>query len=588
MQTPYDSAHWKVTTLMRNTPTGTGFPPSPGAEKLQVGNWTVDPALNQLSAAGKTVKLEPKSMEVLVYLAERPGQVVSRDALLSAVWPDVVVGDDSLTQVIIKLRKALGDMQTGSQYIQTISKGGYRLIAPVTQSEIPFEQVHPNSRFFLTKRKRRTSWMAGAGMAAVLLTAAGVWWNKSGPAIGDLPDRASMATINAVRAAQPSVAIRPFEALTNDPQEVLLARGITADLVTDLSKVFGLWVIGIAAVDGRAGGEALSDTPPVRYLVSGTVQRVDAHLRVHVHLTDTETGKQLWSERFDRALRGFFEIQDELGPKILNKLPAKVSEAEMRRVAQRHTSNLEAYEFFQRGQLALLPRQRAQNETAREMFQRAIELDATFARAYAGLAMTYAAEYRNQWTGDGTAVLDRALELARTAHQLNPDTPETYWVLAFVHMELRQHKKALQHLATAVQLYPSFADGYALMGGVNTYIGRPADTVRLLRTAMRLNPQGNYLYFLVIGRAYLFLGDLEQARVNLEQALLRNPVNLEAHVYMAALHVAAIDTAAAAWKAEDIRTLQPGFSIRAWLETDPMTDVAQKAKLIQALGELGF
>lgn len=418
-------------------------------------------------------------------------------------------------------------------------------------------------------------------MAALLVAAAGAWWIMG--------ERVTpMAGTEAARMAQPTVAIRPFEALGNDPQEVLLARGITADLLTDLSKVSGLWVIGFAPMDGRAGGEAPSDAPPVRYLVSGTVQRVDKRLRLHVHLTDRETGKQLWSERFDRGQSDLFAIQDELGPKILRMLPAKVSKAEIQRMAQRHTRNLEAYEYFQRGQSALLIRQRAGNETAREMFRRAIGLDAVFARAYAGLALTYAADYRNQWSGNGAAALDRAFEMARTAHQINPDVPETYWVLAYAHAQRRQHEQALQYLQTAVRLYPSFADGYALMGSVNTFAGHPADAVPLLRTAIRLNLESGYLYFLVLGRAYLFLGDLEQARVNLEQALTRNAENLEAHVYMAAVHVAAGNKTSASWEAEEIRTLQPGFSGRRWLETYPMTDIAQKTKLMRALGELGF
>jgi tetratricopeptide (TPR) repeat protein len=318
------------------------------------------------------------------------------------------------------------------------------------------------------------------------------------------------------------------------------------------------------------------------------VQRVDDRLRLHIHLTDGESRKQLWSERFDRPLSGFFAIQEELVPKILQILPAKVSEAELRRVAQRHTRNLEAYEYFQRGQLALLVRQKAENETAREMFRRAIALDAAFARAYAGLALTYAADYRNQWAADGAAALDRAFDMARTAHQIDPDIRETYWVLAFVHLERRQHEQALQYLETAVRLYPSFADAFALMAGIKTYMGRPADAVPLLRTAMRLNPEAGYLYFLILGRTYFALGDLEQARVNLEHALSRNPVNLEARVYMAALHVMAGDKAAAAWEAEEIRALQPGFSSRTWLETFPLTDVTQKTKLVRALGELGF
>lgn len=557
-------------------------------QRLQVGDWAVEPALNQLSAAGKTVKLEPKAMSVLMYLADQPGQVVSRDALLSAVWSGVLVGDDSLTQVVIKLRKALGDVPENPAYIQTISKGGYRLVAPVVRSkEIASTPVRPDSESSHAQRARRLPWIAGASVGALLL-AAGVWWIKSERATGAAPRPLPMASTETDRTSQPTVTVKRFEALGNDPQAALLAQGITADLATDLSTVSGLSVIDVAPLGDPARGETRTGALPIRYIVSGSVQRVDKRLRLQVHLTDAETGKQLWSERYDRPLSDFFAIQDEVGPKILRMLPAKVSEAEMRRVAQRYTRNLEAYQYFQRGQSALLVRQRAENETAREMFQRAIALDATFARAYAGLALTYAADYRNQWTGNGAAALDRAFELARTAHQMNPDIRETYWVLAFVHVERRQHEQALQYLETAVRLYPSFADGYALMGGIYTYIGRPADTVRLLRTAMRLDPQAGYLYFLLLGRAYLFLGDLEQARVNLERALSRNPENLEANVYMAVLHVMAGDKAAAAWKAEEIRALRPDFSSRGWLETYPMTDATQKKKLVQALGELGF
>ena len=562
---------------------------APRNERVQIGDWVVEPALNQLSSAGQTVKLEPKAMAVLVVLADRPGQVVSREALLSAVWSGVVVGDDALTQAVIKLRKALGDAPEKPTYIQTIPKGGYRLVAPVGPAEtIASAPVRPDPDPVDAEPKWRLSWSAGASLAALLLAATGVWWTIGEQVSGIPPGGTTMPSIEAPRTTQPTVAIRPFEALGNDPQAVLLAQGMTADLVTDLSKVFGLSIIGASPLGGQGGAETPADTPPIRYLVSGSVQRVDERLRLHVHLNDAETGDQLWSERFDRALSGFFGIQEELGPKILQILPAKVSEAELRRMARRHTRNLEAYEYFQRGQSALLVRQRPENETAREMFRRAIALDATFARAYAGLALTHAADYRNQWTEDGGGALDRAFEMARTAHQINPDIRETYWVLAFVHVERRQHEQALQYLETAVRLYPSFADGYALMGGVKTYIGRPADTVPLLRTAMRLNPQAGYLYFLLLGRAYLFLGDLEQARVNLEQALARNPLNLETHVYLAAMHATAGADSAAAWEAEEIRGLQPGFSSRSWLETYPMTDVTQQTRLVKALGSLGL
>lgn len=541
---------------------------------LRIGDWTVEPALNQISAAGRTVKLEPKAMAVLAYLAGRPGDVVSRETLLAAAWPGVVVTDDALTQVVIKLRKALGDSAESPAYIQTISKRGYRLVAPVVRLEEKSARHRP---------RRPATWLAGGAVAAALLTASAVvLW------VQDRPAQVPALDIEAARAAQPTVTIRPFEALGDDPEAVLLARGLTADLVTDLSRVLGLSVVGAAPLGEPAGGRPSADAESIRYLVSGTVQRVEDRLRLHVHLSDAQTGRQLWSERFDRPLASFFAVQEELGPKILQTLPAKVSEAELRRMAQRHTGNLEAYKYFQRGQAALLVRQKAENETAREMFRRAIALDAGFARAYAALALTYAADYRNQWVSDGAVALERAFDLARTAREINPDIRETYWVLAFVHLERREHAQALRYLETAVQLYPSFADAYALMGGIKTYMGRPDEAVPLLRTAMRLNPDASSLYFLILGRAYFALGDLEQARVNLEHALLRNPVNLEAHIYMAALHVAAGDRAAGAWKADEIRALQPGFSSRSWLKTYPLTDPAQKTRLVQALGELGL
>jgi TolB-like protein/DNA-binding winged helix-turn-helix (wHTH) protein/Tfp pilus assembly protein PilF len=562
------------------------LPSAPSRERLQVGAWSVDPPLNQMSAAGRTAKLEPKAMAVLVYLASRPGEVVSREALLSAVWPGVVVGDDSLTQVIIKLRKALGDAPEASAYIQTISKGGYRLIAPVVRSaEPPSAPGRPRSDRAHVERNPRLGWMGGAGIIALLLAAGGIWWIKGERVIDS---QLSLPSSEATRMAQPTVAIKPFEALSNDPKEILLARGITADLLTDLSKLSGLWVVGFAPMDGRADGKAPSGAPPIRYVVSGTVERVGDRLRLHVHLADAETGKQVWSERFDRTLSDLFSIQDELGPKILEMLPAKVSKAEVQRMARRDTRNLEAYEYFQRGQSALLIRQRSGNEDAREMFRHAIELDAAFARAYAGLALTYAADYRNRWTANGPSTLERAFEMAQTAHQINPDIRETYWALAYVHAQRREHQQALQYLETAVRLYPSFADGYALMGSVKTFVGRPADTIPLLRTAMRLNPASGYLYFLVLGRAYLFLGDLEQARLNLEQALSRNPESLEAHIYMAAAYLGAGNATSAAWEAEEIRMLEPGFSARRWLESYPMTDVAQMARLGQLLGDIGF
>lgn len=560
---------------------------APATARLRVGRWDVERDLNQLSASGRTVRIEPKAMAVLVYLADRHGRVVSRSSLLSAVWPDTVVGDDCLTQVVVKLRKALGDIPGQPTYIQTIAKGGYRLVAAVSDpdAEDPAAAtVAPTAR----APPPRASWRPLRWAAAAVLVAFGAWWMLETTAVREPEHAARPAGRTRVVADGPTVAIRPFAALSNDPDEAMLAHGITTDLITDLSKISGLWVVDADSAAGGQAGQAPADRVSIQYLVSGTVQQLDGHLRLHVNLSETASGRLLWSERFDRDVSGLFAVQDELGSKLLHLLPAKVTEAEMRRVSRRYSRSLEAYRHFQRGQMALLAREQRENEAARAAFQRAIDLDARFARARAGLALTYAADYRNQWVKDGAAALERAFEIATAAIQIDPDIAETHWVLAFVHMERRQHDLALQHVQAAVRVNPSYADGYGLIGSIETYVGRPDDALRSLRAAMRLGQGSGQLQLMNLGRAYFFLGDLVQARSSLEGAVSRNPANLEVHVYLAALHVMRGDTGAARWEAEEIRLLKPGFSSRAWLRTYPMTDRAQQDKLVTSLATLGL
>jgi DNA-binding winged helix-turn-helix (wHTH) protein/TolB-like protein/Flp pilus assembly protein TadD len=551
---------------------------------LQIGEWRVAPDLNQISRGQEAVHLEPKAMAVLLHLASRPGEVASRDELLAAVWPGVIVGDNALTQVVIKLRKALGDTAREPTYIQAISKKGYRLISVVDRlngEEFDHPQIRPAAP--PAPRRRAARW-AGATLAVAVLAAGATWYlqrEDDNDALQRTPDSRSESSR---LASLPTVIVKPLEAVGDDSQQALIARAITADLVTDLSKVSGLWVAsGLEQSDQLLQG---AEKTRARYVLSGTVQRDGERLRLHVHLADVVAGRQLWSQRFDRDAKDLFTVQDDLVRSVLAVLPVKVSEAETRRLAQRYTRNPEAYEHFLRGQAALLVRRRAQNELAREMYWKAIQSDPAFSRAYAGLAMTYALDYQQGW--DGASALTRALEFAETAVQMSPDMPEAHWVVGFVHTQRRQHDEALRNLDIALRLNPSYADAYALKGGLYTYIGRPAEGVPLLRTALRLNPDAGSLYFLVLGRAYYFLGDSEQARVNLDHALLRNSENLEARIYLAAVHWLAGERDAAEWQVNEIRTLEPAFKVRNWLASYPLTDPAQKERLVKSLQEMGL
>ncbi len=551
---------------------------------LQIGEWRVAPDLNQISRGQEVVHLEPKAMAVLMHLASRPGEVASRDELLGAVWPGVIVGDNALTQVVIKLRKALGDTAREPTYLQAISKKGYRLIASVDRlngEEFDRPQIRPAAP---TAPRRHTTRWVGATLAVAVLAAGATWYLQregDNDALQRAPDFRSESSRSP---SLPTVIVKPLEAVGGDSQQALIARAITSDLVTDLSKVSGLWVAsGLEQPDQLPQG---AEKTRARYVLSGTVQRDGEQLRLHVHLADVVAGRQLWSQRFDRDAKDLFSVQDDLVRSVLAVLPVKVSEAETRRLAQRYTRNPEAYEYFLRGQAALLVRRRAQNELAREMYWKAIHSDPAFSRAYAGLAMTYALEYQQGW--DGGSALTRALEFAETAVQMSPEMPEAHWVVGFVHTQRRQHDHALRNLDSALRLNASYADAYALKGGIYTYIGRPAEGVPLARTAQRLNPDAGSLYFLVLGRAYYFLGDSEQARVNLDHALLRNSENLEARIYLAAVHWLAGERDAAEWQVNEIRTLEPNFKVRNWLASYPLTDPAQKERLVKSLQEMGL
>lgn len=562
-------------------------PAEVGRLALHVGEWQVARDLNQIARGDQVVTLEPKVMALLMILATCPGEVMSRDDLMRAVWPGVVVGDNALTQVVIKLRRALGDSARVPSYVQAIAKKGYRLVASVRRTDAAFGAESLNSTPQLhtldppppaqAHAPRRWSWwrLGGAFAAAGIAVVAVVFSTARHTAPAAMQDDRDFA------ATPPTVAVRTFDEIDADPNPAVMARAISADLMTDLSKVSGIRVLGVGS---EALGGGATDRP--RYVLTGTVQHDGDRLRLNVLLTESATGHSVWSERFDRHVTDLFSVQDELVKNILKSLPVQVSEAETLRIAKRSTRNLEAWEQFVQAQSALLVRRPDQNERARDRYWDAIRLDPAFARAYAGLAMTYALQAQQGWTSDTEGALARAFELAQSAVKMNPELPEAHWVLAFVHTQRRQPEAALRDVEDALRLNPSYADAYALKAGIDTYLGRPSDSVELLRLAQRLNPEGGSLYFLLLGRAYYFIGDDEQARLNLGQTLERNAENLEARVYLAASLSHAGDRDAARWQVNEIHTLEPNFRADAWLATYPLMDLNERKRLRGALAEI--
>lgn len=541
------------------------------SEQYLVLGHVVTPATNEIAIEGQVTRIEPKSMEVFVLLISRAGEVVTRDALQDAIWGNVVVGDDSLTNAIIKLRKAFGDDARNPRLIETIPKRGYRLIAavsPVPDLESESEPAKPPPA---VADPAGHGWRVGVGLVAGL-AALGIVL-----AIWAFADRTGPT---ASHAATPDghigVAVAPFRNLSGDPAQDYLAQGVEQTILAGLAGI-----PRIAAM--HAGAPAGSD-----YLLEGSVHRSGDRIRIDTQLLETETGVVVSVRHYERAFSDLLTIQSDIEGDILSALAVEIDLADRTAQSRGLTESGEAYELFLQARAALLPRDRAGNARAQRLYTRAIALDPTFARAYGGLALSYAAEYRNGWTDNGPEALERAMSMAETALGIQPDLPAQHWVVAYVETQRRNLAEAAAALETALRLDPGYADAYALLGGVRTYAGAPGETVPLLRKAMRLRPDGGYLYFLLLGRAYYFLDDCDQALINLREAAARNPANLETHLYLATCMVRTGDRDGAEWEALEIQGIDPEFTIAGYFETYPMTARNQLGSLSADLESVGI
>lgn len=582
-------------------------------EPLQIGRWTFDRSLNTLTCGDEVVRVEPKVADLLQVLAEHAGDVVGRAELLDRVWPGVVVGDEALSQSINKLRRALGDTSREATYLQTVPKRGYRLIAAVATAGAALDAdrsaaaavaratspdaavpgasstasaplpAAPHDRPGVSPPRAPSQFarMATIAVAAVALAVALVtlWQQYGKNADLDAIVRMQAAPTDAAQAL-PEVMIRRFDALGDDAATQAAARAFWKQVVAGVSQSPQLRVIA----DARDGPPPAG--PASRYQVDGTVQRLDDRLVIQLVLSSPASGVVQWSRPFALPLADLSGGRDIATAELLQALTVTLSDAERERLARPYTRSTVAFEEYLDGQAAFGARDQQGNADAREHFARAVAEDPGFARAYAGLALTYAADATFGWAADRNAAIEQSIAHARRAEALDPTLPEVHWALGWVELQRYQHAAALKHARRAIELNPSYADAYALAASIATYTGRPADTLALMRTAMRLQPVHGFLYRMVLGRAHFFLGDDVQAIANLRLAETFNPAHLETHVYLAAALQRHGDTAGATWQVEEIRAMAPTFALRPWLEASLLASPRERDMLAETLKPL--
>jgi TolB-like protein/class 3 adenylate cyclase len=320
------------------------------------------------------------------------------------------------------------------------------------------------------------------------------------------------------RRHQPEIVVLPFDNLSSDPAQEYFCDGLTNDLTTDLSRFSSLFVIAANTAFSYKGQhpthERVRSELGVEYMVEGSVQRVSGQLRINVQLIETNAGHHLWAERYSVANDDLFVVQDDVCRKIVMALISKLSDAEFARATVKEIGSISAYDAFLRGlheMSAFLSTSETRQtlQRAREWFERAIQLDATYGRPYGWLAYNSVLHWQHGWSTKNP--LPKAEELARKAVMLDPNDHDTHWALASCYSNLGKFDPALDQYARALEINGNDANLHAEMADLLCYVGKHTEAIGQIRFAMRINPHFPEWYRWTLGWCYYFIGEYDEA-----------------------------------------------------------------------------
>ena len=500
--------------------------------RFAFGPFVLDPDAGTLLRDDLPVAVGYRALKLLAALVGRPGEILGKAELMDAAWPGRAVEEGNLTVQIAQLRKLLGSAdggnEGGGEWIVTVPRAGYRFTGAVEQLD--------------------------------------------GARRNPLPPP-----------GKPSIAVLPFVNLGNDPEQDSFANGLTEDLITDLSRISGLFVIArnsAFAYKGKASDvRGIAHDIGVRYLVEGSARRAAGRVRINAQLVDAVSGDHLWAERFDRGLDDVFAVQDEVTARIVEALLGRL------RALPPHgrPKNIEAHDLCVRARRLMDD----SPQTAREahlMLTRAVSLDPDYAEPYRWLAM-------NHWMGwvhsGGPTGASRsvALDLARKAVAIDPDDAGCRWVLAYLLAYERSFAEADAEFAKAIELDPNEADAWAALSDIAVLAGRVEEGLEHIRKAFRLNPFPASWYYLALGQAQYAAGDYEAAVETLRRD---ETYRTSSRRFLAAslAQLGRLEEACA--EVELFLVGNPDFTIRHWAATEPFRDAATLEHFVDGFAKAGL
>jgi len=501
-----------------------------GESELRVGEFIVRPADGTLRRGGDVERLEPKTMELLVCLAAHPGQVLSREAIQAAVWPDTAIADVVLPRVVFDLRRALGDDAKHPRYIETLPRRGYRLIARVAPRR---------------GRRRLSLPRIAAGLAVLVL---------AGPVLLSVRQGAAPRPPGATAGhARTRIVVLPFENV-GAADDAWFAAGMTEEITAQLAGVPGLGVISrTSAMRYANGGTPLARIGrelDVAWALEGSVlwepaQDLPRRLRVAARLVRIADDTPVWSARFDRELVDVLALQRQIARSVAARLGHELTSVGGPAVP---TANLEAWRAYVRGLAHAGGTQSVRSdsiELATDLFARAVDLDPQFALAWAELSRAHS--WQHHLGHDvSPARCEQSRTAARRALELEPALPRAALALGDVLYRCdRDYAAALRAYARALQARPDDASLRAAAAYVQRRQGRFREALDGLQEAVSLDPLSGNLA-VDVGQTHLALRQYEAARAQFRRAIELEPDLEQAWVSAAGVLVLAQGDAKAA------------------------------------------
>jgi TolB-like protein len=478
-----------------------------------------------LGADGAERALRPKSFALLRYLVANAGRLVDRDELMQAVWPGVFVTDDSIAQCIKDIRRALGD--DTQRLLRTVPRRGYLLAAAPSR------------------------------------TAAGEFGSPLPASVAD-----AAAALPTPTANRPMLVVLPLENIGEDPEQRYFASGLTADLVTDLTRFQDLHVVSPPAYTHESVASGMSPSgwtipEQASYVFTGSVRRAGERIRITARLDDARTGVSLWAERFDRPFDDLMALQEELAERLPAHLVTQIEREATRRSRRRPTDNLDAYDLCLQGRELHMRATERDTLAARELFGRAIKLDPYYSTAYAWQAYTVQRGFTHRWgTPRGHAAVIDALALARRGVEIDPDSSACLVRLALLLAFNREWDEALEVGRAAVRANLCDAENRQCYGDILAHAGCPVEAERELRLALSLNPFHSPIWRVPLARSMMMTGRLGEALAELRSCNLRRPDSVPClySLVTAAAETGRVEEARAAVTA--LLQVSPGLTVR--------------------------